>query len=427
MRVDIIAGWMVPEEKIGTINIEKSGGKEIISIGLDNAWIHDHQDVFLDPDIMPYTGRQYVLNGKKMFGFLSDSSPDRWGRKLIQKKARLDGMTRNLNESDYLLGISDTLRYGGIRFREPETGMYFSSSENSVPPITKLRDLEYAARGYEFSSDKEKSRWLGQLFDPGSSLGGARPKANVADEAGQIWIAKFPSMNDAYDIGAWEMTEHLLAKACGIDVPDAKLMKLSQYGSTFLTKRFDRTADGSRIHMMSAMTLLSKEDGKTDGTGYLDIAAGIEQVCAQPEEDLRQLWKRIAFSILTSNRDDHLRNHGFVLFEDGWHLSPAYDLNPVPYADSLSLDIADGDNSKNIQSAINISEYFRISEKDARKYIRKAQNTILKSWKMFARGSGISEREMSDMYSAFSECTRDVRDVSDNFSKRNIEGNVFDR
>ena len=409
MDVEIIAGWRNPEQTIGLLHIERSAGKEIISIEYANEWLSQHSGVFLDPDLNPYKGRQYVPANKKIFGFLSDTSPDRWGRKLIQKKFRIEASsqeksTRTLNESDYLLGVSDVLRYGGIRFRDPETGTCYSSSSDPVPPIAELRALEQAARGYELSSDKDEAKWLRQIFEPGSSLGGARPKANVVDPDGTLWIAKFPSQNDEYDVGAWEKVEHDLAKICGINVPDAKIMKLSSFGTTFLTKRFDRTPTGSRIHMMSAMTALGLTDGHTEGSGYLDIADIGENILHCPDRDLPELWKRMAFGILTSNHDDHLRNHGFMLLSDGWHLSPAFDLNPVPYANSLSLEITNGDAGKDIQNAVSVSEYFRVSKKDAIVIVRQMQAEILANWKLLAKRAGISEKGCIDMNDAFSEC-----------------------
>lgn len=223
------------------------------------------------------------------------------------------------------------------------------------------------------------------------------------EKIGKIWIAKFPSKNDDYDVCAWEMVEHMLAKACGINVPNARLMKLLAHGSTYLSERFDRKPYGRRLHMMSAMTLLSKTDGQTDGTSYLDIADGIEQICADPDKDLRELWKRIVFSALTSNADDHLRNHGFVLYDGLWHLSPAYDLNPVPYADSLSLNITEDDNRIILENVINIAEYFRISKEKAISCIKNMQETIHNRWRPIACQCGISEKEQHEMESSFSE------------------------
>lgn len=246
MTVDVIAGWIPELPRIGTLEISNYHGKEIMSFSMDSEWLHSpNYGLFLDPDISSYEGRQFVPAGKPTFGFLSDASPDRWGRKLIQKQEMLDAEkesrpVRTMLESDYLLRISDRLRSGGLRFRNPQTGEYYSESEQEIPPLANIRQLEQASRGFELSSDEDEQKWLAQLLTPGSSLGGARPKANVRDTDGKLWIAKFPSKNDTYDVAAWEMVEHDLASECGLSVPDARLMKLSDHGSTFLSRRFDR-------------------------------------------------------------------------------------------------------------------------------------------------------------------------------------------
>lgn len=439
MKIDIMAGWMLPEEQIGILDITRSHGREVISVEYDRNWLKDH-DIMIDPDLALYAGKQYPPAGKEMFGFLSDSSPDRWGRRLIEREERVKADTekrpvRALNASDYLFGISDRLRYGGLRFKDHDTGRYLSSGDR-IPPLTDIRLLEAASRDYE-TSDRDK-KVLGLLLEPGSSLGGARPKANVIDADGSIWIAKFPAKNDSYDIGAWEMEEHELAQKCGLSVPDAKLMKLSEYGSTFLTKRFDRTADERRIHLMSMMTALSMTDGYTDGAGYIDMAGQLEMMSASPESDLRELWKRMAFNILTSDHDDHLRNHGLILADDGWRLSPAYDLNPVPDQDTLSLNITDNDNRRNIENAVAVAELFRVSEKEAENMVIDMQHTISSEWKDIARSYKIPERDIRMMEPAFVECGHSIgkKDrvymagmdefIGAGISEHDHEGNVFE-
>lgn len=409
MRVDIIAGWRDPEEKIGELDIRLVRGREVVTVCLDPNWIAANGTVILDPDLAAFREKQYPPSDKPLFGFLSDTAPDRWGRKLIERSERMKADTehrpvRTLNETDYLFGISDELRYGGIRFLDQSTGEYLSSDGAKVPPMTDIRMLEAAVRGYEISDHDEE--FLRLLVDPGSSLGGARPKSNVVDGNGQLWIAKFPSRKDDYDVGAWEMVGHDLAKKCGIDVPDAMLMRLSDHGSTFLTRRFDRENE-KRVHLMSFMTALAQTDGHTDGIGYIDLAGQLEEMSACPDKDLHKLWKRMAFNILTSNCDDHLRNHG-LLREDGWHLSPAYDLNPTTQKSSLSLNILENDNRKNIKNAIAVSELFRIPENEARDLAKYMQDTIQNHWRLIAASYRIPEREMRDMQSAFLECEHDL-------------------
>ena len=409
MVVDICAGWLPVEEKIGELKISRSHGKEILAVAYDKNWLKAHQ-VMLDPDLSLYSGVQYPY-GKDTFGFLSDAMPDRWGRKLIEKEEQLQAdrekrPIRTLTDADYLFKLSDKLRYGGIRFRNPDTGRYYSDTGADIPPLTDLRMLEEAVHDYELSDQDANA--LRILIEQGSSLGGARPKANVQDQNGALWIAKFPSKKDDYDVGAWEMAEHELAVNCGLDVPDAKIMRLSEQGSTFLIKRFDRDDSRNRIHLMSAMTALGMTDGNTDGASYLDLAGQIEQMSATPDKDLRELWKRMVFNVLTSNCDDHLRNHGFILREDGWHLSPAFDLNPNIQKDAMSLNITDNDNRKNVCNAISVSELFRVPEGEAKEIVQNMQALILDNWKQLASQYRIPEKDMAVMASAFRECNREI-------------------
>lgn len=406
MTVEIIAGWENPEEIIGTLSISRVHGKEIVSIEMNPLWMEEHGRLLLDPDVAPYRGKQYPPADKILFGFLSDSCPDRWGRRLLDRAERIQADTehrsmRRLGDADYLLGVSDELRYGGIRFRDSQSGEYLSASEEKVPPVADLRMLEEASRGYELSDDDTEA--LRILLSPGSSLGGARPKANVRDVDGSLWIAKFPSKNDEINVGAWEMVEHDLARLCGIKVPDARIVTLSSHGATFLSRRFDRDKE-RRIHLMSAMTALGMTDGNTDGVSYLDIAGFIEQTSVRPEDDLQELWKRIAFNILTSNCDDHLRNHGFILTRDGWQLSPAYDLNPTVGRDELSLNITDSDNRRTIPNVLSVAELFRIEEQKAGETVKKMQDIICGNWSILAKRYGIPSREIAEISPAFALC-----------------------
>ena len=295
------------------VNVIKGG--ETYSFEYNDQWLKKTGlMLMLDPELMPYSGRQYPV-GKKIFGLFSDASPDRWGRVLMNKRERIlaerEGRKPSkLHDSDYLLGVYDETRMGGIRFKKDPDGPFLSDDkETAAPPWTALRTLEEASRNFE-----KDETGLNQLIRPGSSLGGARPKATVADTGDQLWIAKFPSKNDENDTGAWEMVVHELAVLCDLNVPEARLEKFSSLGSTFLVKRFDRMGR-RRVHFASAMTLLGKTDGASaaDGTSYLDIAAFIKAYGAQPKKDLEELWKRIVFNMAVTNTDDHMRNHAFIL------------------------------------------------------------------------------------------------------------------
>ena len=398
---------------MGILYVNSLKGGESYSFEYDREWLKKTSlKITLDPELMPYSGRQYPF-GKAIFGLFSDSSPDRWGRVLMNKRERIlaekEGRKpAKLYDSDYLLGVYDEMRLGGIRFKTETNGAFLSDDkETAAPPWTSLRTLEEASRNFENDDTALSEKWLNQLIRPGSSLGGARPKATVIDPKEQLWIAKFPSKNDENDTGAWEMVTHDLAKLCGLHVPEAKLEKFSNLGSTYLVKRFDRSLN-KRIHFASAMTLLGKTDGASaaDGTSYLDIAAFIKSYGAQPKQDLIELWKRIVFNMAVSNTDDHLRNHAFIFTKNGWRLSPLYDVNPVPYGDELSLNVDEEDNSINIDLVIQTAVRFGISETDATTYAKNILSVVKENWEKRATAYGLSRRLIEEMRPAFSACYR---------------------
>lgn len=262
---------------------------------------------------------------------------------------------------------------------------------------------------YAFENDDTglEEKWLKQLIAPGSSLGGARPKASVMAPDGSLWIAKFPSKHDDFNSGAWEMVAHDLAMKCGLNVPEAKVEKFSKLGTTFLVKRFDRVG-AQRIHFSSAMTMLGKKDGAnaTDGSSYLEIVSFLKADGAKPKRDLEELWKRIVFSMAVSNTDDHFRNHGFILSDEGWELSPLYDVNPDIYGEYLSLNV-DADNSSiDFELAVQAAPYYGIGKKYAVQEVDKIKNTVRESWKELAKKYGISRGEIERMSPAFRECNR---------------------
>lgn len=391
------------------VNVIKGG--ESYSFEYDKDWLErTGLALTLDPELMPYSGRQYPT-GKNIFGLFADASPDRWGRVLMNKRERIlaekEGRKPSkLYDSDYLLGVYDETRMGGIRFKLDSEGPFLSDDkETAAPPWATLRTLEEASRNFENDETGLSEKWLNQLIKPGSSLGGARSKATVVDTRGQLWIAKFPSKNDENDTGAWEMVAHDLAGLCGLNVPEAKLEKFSPLGSTFLIKRFDRSGS-KRVHFASAMTLLGKTDGASaaDGTSYLDIVAFIRSYGARPKKDLIELWKRIVFNMAVTNTDDHLRNHAFVLTGKGWILSPLYDVNPVPYGDELSLNVDEDDNSICMELAVQVATKFGISELDARSYAEDIQTIVRDNWERTAIKYGLTRRQIEEMRPAFSAC-----------------------
>ena len=396
-------------EKIGTIYVEGAKGKEVISFEYDDRWLEKlDTSLIFDPDLMLYKGRQYTPLDKSMFGLFADSCPDRWGRMLLKRREALlakkeDRKPKRLTDIDFLLGVYDETRMGGLRFSVNENGPFLSDDkELSTPPWTTLRKLESASLAFEKNEDGMEEKWLKQLLAPGSSLGGARPKASVSAPDGSLWIAKFPSKHDDTNVGAWELVVHDLAAMCGLDVPEAKIENFSKNGSTFLVKRFDRDGE-KRIHFASAMTLLGKNDGAnaTDGSSYLDLVSLIRKYGAAPKKDLLELWKRIVFNMAVSNTDDHLRNHGFLLTNEGWRLSPLYDVNPNPEGDLLSLNVDENNNLIDFEVILDVASLFGISEKQAKLYLDEIKSTVENNWRMLAKKCGLTRGEIERMAPAF--------------------------
>jgi serine/threonine-protein kinase HipA len=396
---------------MGILTTQHIRGKEIFSFEYNDNWITSSgQALFLDPNLSMYKGKQYLPEEHHNFGLFLDSSPDRWGRLLMRRREawsakKEEREERTLFESDYLLGVFDGTRMGGLRFKLEEGGDFLNNQKKmAAPPWTSIRELEYASLQLERDdvfNDPEYAKWLNLLIDPGSSLGGARPKASVTDEKGNLWIAKFPSAKDDKDAGAWEMVVHQLAANCGIEVPEAKIQQFSSKQHTFLTKRFDRIQQ-QRIHFASAMTLLGLQDGVDykDGISYLNLAEFIIQQSASAKEDLEQLWRRILFNILVSNTDDHLRNHGFLLTNHGWRLSPAYDMNPNEMGNGLTLNISENSNELDISVVMHTAIYYQVKVDTANKILQEMLKEIA-NWRAIAKKFGISNSEIEQTKRAF--------------------------
>ena len=399
---------------IGRLYVDSVRGGESYSFEYDNAWLSNPAAVMLDPDLNLYGGRQYPI-GKDKFGLFADSSPDRWGRVLMKRRERILAdkevrKPRTLTESDYLLGVYDETRMGALRFSLEEGGLFLSDdSTTPTPPWTSLRTLEEASREFEKDERGLTDKWLKQLLKPGSSLGGARPKASVLDPQGNLWIAKFPSKHDEGNVGAWEKVVHDLARLCGLNVPESKLEHFSKNGSTFLVKRFDRNGS-RRIHFSSAMTMLGKTDGAgaKDGTGYLDMVSFVKSNGASPKEDLIELWRRVVFNMAVSNTDDHLRNHGFILDYNGWRLSPLYDVNPVSKGEFLSLNVTENDSRIDLNLALDTAKYYGVSNRQAESYISDAIKLVDENWEKIAKQYGISRSSIEDMRPAFAIKLRSI-------------------
>lgn len=415
--VAVYADWSGISEplRLGRLNIQRAAEREIFDFEFEPEILRraDFANLKLDPRIGLFFGRQYPPQRQGTFGVFADASPDRWGRLLMRRRLEraqraglVDAKVR-LGESDYLLGVHDTFRVGALRFRRNDAGGFLDDQHDlAAPPFVQLRALEVASLALEQDENNtaaEADTWLRMLIAPGGSLGGARPKASVVDPNGHLWIAKFPSVRDEHDVGAWEMVVHTLAKACGLRVPDALVKRFGSKHHTFLVKRFDRTSLGRRLHFASAMNLTGHQDGDDASTGasYLEIARVLMTDGAQTDADLRELWSRIVFNILVSNGDDHLRNHGFLLVPGkGWQLSPAFDMNPLPDAHGLKLNISEADNALDLDLARSVAPYFRMTAGEADGIIE-LQQGVVEQWGKIAGSLGIPVRERARMAEAF--------------------------
>lgn len=398
---------------MGVLTAERLRGKEIFSFEYDKKWLKSSYAQILDPDLQLYQGPQYLYDGNKQsFGMFLDSSPDRWGRVLMRRReaalARKEARSeQSLFETDYLLGVYDPNRMGGLRFKQEPSGAFLNDDKDfATPPWASIRKLEEISLKLEEDDSvnaPEYIQWLQMLVTPGSSLGGERPKASIMDPKGQLWIAKFPSKYDQNDnTGAWEMVTHELAQKAGLHVPEAMAQQFSSTHHTFLTKRFDRLINQKRLHFASAMTLLGHTDGANyqAGVSYLELVEFIEHHGGDVNADLQELWRRIVFSICVSNTDDHLRNHGFILTPKGWKLSPAYDLNPIETGTGLKLNISENDNALSLGLAMEVAEYFRLSPSQAEKTMQQVTEAV-SDWEAHAKHYRIPAIERSLKSNAF--------------------------
>ncbi len=316
---------------VGRLWCHRRHGRESATFEYDPSWLRHPERFALEPALQLTEGAFHTGEGQILFGAIGDSAPDRWGRVLMRRsetsRARRGGETpKSLSEMDYLLGVNDEARQGALRFSEEPDGVYLSpKGAVSIPPLVDLPKLLSASE--RFLDDGETAEDLRLLLVPGSSLGGARPKASVRDRDGGLAIAKFPRKDDDFNVVVWEALALTLARKAGITVPEWRVESVAGK-PVLIIKRFDRS-NGERVPFLSAMSMLGAKDNEQHS--YLDLAYALQQHGSRPEEDMAELWRRMVFTVLISNTDDHLRNHGF-LYEhlQGWRLSPAYDMNPTP-------------------------------------------------------------------------------------------------
>lgn len=384
------------EQTIGHLEVDTIAGRgDRFMFTFDKDWISAHPDIVLDPS---FSSSSAYFSSSMNIPFLSDLMPDRWGRILISRhEARLaekEGIKpRACSDLDYLLKSDDMTRKGGIRLQR-EDGTYFSSEGVSIPPVSKLGDYIDMVADYE--KNGTGCTWLEDFFSSSSSLGGARPKINVIDTEGNLWIAKVPSLNDQYDIGAWEKVAMDLARKAGIETPQTMLIAHGNGYHTFLSKRFDRK-NGKRIHMASALCLLNFKN--SNDASFLDIAEIISQYSKQPETDLKELYRRLVFSAIINSTDNHLRNHSFLLTPDGWILSPAYDLNPSIHGRESVLAVDEGIHRFSMAAIKETALFYNLEQADAMEIIDEVREAV-SQWEGIARSFGLA-KEILLMRSAF--------------------------
>lgn len=396
--------WLPSPTFVGELGYESLRGSDSYSFRFSEEWLQTYGGLYLSADLNNYPGIQYTASDRDIFGCFSDALPDRWGRTLLLRREQILAQEekrplRRLSSFDYLLGIDDHARMGALRFKEEADGDFINSSPSlRIPPLTDIRTLEAASQKIERSelaNELPDKRWIAQLVQPGSSLGGARPKASVVDTDGRLCIAKFPSRRDDYDAGLWEHLCHQLATRAGIKTARTRVLKTSDEYHTLISQRFDRTDGGKRIHFASAMSLLGLQDGDnaSSGFGYLDIVDFILRHSGDTEQNLREVYRRVAFNICIGNSDDHFRNHSFLLTRRGWTLSPAYDMNPT-LSTHQSLLISSTTSEANLGILLEASEEYMLPREVARSIINEVRKG-LENWQSLATRLGISQREIS--------------------------------
>jgi serine/threonine-protein kinase HipA len=388
---------------VGTLWARANRGRESASFEYHASWLKNPASFALEPALTKTAGPHHTEQGRFIFGAFGDSAPDRWGRRLIQRdeqrRARAEKREpRGLREIDYLLRVSDFTRQGALRFAETEGGEFLAPGDGKqIPPLIFLPKLLAAAMSV--GTEKENDNDLKLLLAPGSSLGGARPKASVLDKDGALAIAKFPQNDDAMRVPVWEAVALSLAAKAGLPTPEWRLETIAGR-PVLILRRFDREGE-KRIPYLSAMSMLGATDG--DMRSYMEIADALRQHGAKPAEDCARLWRQIVFNILISNTDDHLRNHGFLYDKKGWRLAPAFDLNPVPVEireRALSLAINETDNIASLDIALEVAAHFGLKDKQARIVAREVGSAV-KGWRALARSFKLSGAEIDAMASAF--------------------------
>ncbi|MEO7432677.1 MAG: HipA domain-containing protein [Dokdonella sp.] len=393
-----------PPVRVGQLTRNSSKTGDTVRFDYASEWLQQTDPTAsfpLDHELPLAGGALYAHSGAdQLSGSFEDASPDRWGKLLMERREAIEAReqqrpVRILRSWDFLLGVNDESRMGALRLRDPESGGYVDARNLTAPPIAALRELEAAAERVERGDDEQVDPWIRQLIAPGASLGGARPKASFRDTEGRLWLAKFPSMEDRRDMGLWEFLTWQLSRDAGIAVPPARVLKLSRRGHTFAVQRFDRTLDSRRLYS-SAMTRLARDESA--GASYLDIVEVIENEGSSTQigDQLAQLFRRVLFNILIGNRDDHLRNHGFLRDGNGWVLSPAFDVNPKPDKSTHVLSIDGDDASPDASLLLATTEFYRLTPKAAQAIEREVRDAV-RGWEPRAKALRLRKAETESM------------------------------
>lgn len=390
-------------QRIGTLS---RGDRGSVRFAYDPAWLKQAQAFPLDPEL-DLTGGEFYP-GNTNFGVFMDSCPDRWGQTLMKGREAVEAREqvrtlRTLGAWEFLLGVQDCTRMGALRFSRPESEVFLADEARSAPPVARIAELQAVAfeltRKEQGDLDKIKE-WLKVLVAPGSSLGGARPKANLMDEDGNLWIAKFPSADDDYDVALWEMLLHELARECGINVPASRFMQIgASYHHTFMVQRFDRVGVTRRF-FASAMTMTGHRD--IEDASYLELAEFVA-TWGEPDyitHDLEELFTRVVFNVATASRDDHLRNHGFIRTPAGWRLAPAFDMNPSFKKDEHTLALDLYTRQPDMTVVLETAEYYRLGMDQAKGIVNRV-GKVVGGWQVRARRLGLSAREISEAEQLF--------------------------
>jgi serine/threonine-protein kinase HipA len=394
--------------KVGRLNHRSAHGNSLFSFAYAKEWLTSRRSFMLDPRLELFGGDQYPPGESKNFGIFLDSAPDRWGRVLLDRREALAAKdqgrkARSLRDWDYLLGVQDECRMGALRFRENDEAAFLDHQQLAAPPEMSLPELEAISLALEQDGADELPgyrQWLASLIAPGTSLGGARPKANFREKDGSLWIAKFPSKEDKRDVGRWEHLLYGMAADCGINVSAACAKQFKGRYHTFCVQRFDRTTAGRRF-FVSAMTLLERNDG--EGGSYLELAEFITQHGAQGaiKEDLEQLYRRLVFNVVVGNTDDHLRNHGFIRETTGWRVAPAYDLTPNPARRTHALRLDDATDVPDLDVVLSTAKLYGLNARSAGEILREI-HSVTGQWKARSKGAKLPAAEIAIVEQAFS-------------------------